>query len=101
MRSGRAWGVSTDGILMGGIGGCFKTAKGSLLHIFSGPVAVEGPVEAELEALLHAIHIALSNKFLDKRVAICSDSINAVEQIRKGLKWYIPLCGTPFKNDKL
>lgn len=80
---------------MGGIGGNIKSDAGSILHVFSGKIEVTGSLEAECEAILYVANLCLLNKVSAKRIVICSDSSNAIEAVRTGLRMYMPLKGIP------
>lgn len=54
---------------------------------------VSSTIEAEIEAMQHAIYIVQKSKFTSNRVVICSDCISAIEQVRMGLSASAPLQG--------
>lgn len=53
------------------------------MYVFSGPVATTGVVDTEIEAILHVIEQCNTTKFLNKSVAICSDSNSAMNRFKK------------------
>ncbi|KAK1401501.1 hypothetical protein POM88_001106 [Heracleum sosnowskyi] len=50
-------------------------------------------VNTEIEAFLHVISLISVGEFANKRIVICSDSVNALEQIRIELPYYYPIQG--------
>lgn len=84
----------------GGIGGNIKRKANSLIYVFSGPAAVSSAEEAEIEAILHVLDVCSTSQFKEKRIVICSDSTNALEKVRGGLKSYLPLRGENFDLQK-
>lgn len=65
------------------------------MYSFSGPVPVYTSGEAEIEAILHVVGILISQRFPSNnfKIAICSDSVVAIEEVRMGLRKYVPLNG--------
>lgn len=96
-----AWDSSRMDGNLGGIGGNIKSNLNSSIYVFSRVVCVNNAEEAKIEAILHALKIC-SKSFNDScLIAICSDAINAIENVRTGLKSYLPQDGRILNLPKL
>lgn len=89
-----AWSVGPFGP-RGGIGGQVINRAGRVIYSFSGPMVVSNSLEAEIEAILHVIRMIVANKFRDSRIVICSDSTEALSQVRNGFPLYFSSVGWP------
>lgn len=87
-----AWYVSDLGP-MGGIGGQVLNRTGNIIYSFAGPLKVRNSLEAEIEAILHVVNLVIEKKFQNGKMVICSDSTEALAQIRNGLPFYSPIHG--------
>lgn len=66
------------------MGGNIKTGGGKLVYVFSGTSKDIGCKEAEIEAITHVIGVMILKKYSISEVAVCSDSKEAINLIRKG-----------------
>ncbi|XP_063935611.1 uncharacterized protein LOC135147087 [Daucus carota subsp. sativus] len=78
-----AWGACENGSLNGAIGGRILNKDKRVLHVFSIPVYVVNSLQAELEALLYMLDQVKRHFSTASQVAICSDSKEALQIIRK------------------
>lgn len=92
-----AWGLNINKQLQGGIGGNIKkqghNSVGRLFFTFSGPIAVASSLDAEIEAIIYVLRLALNGNLELRPIVICSDSREAIEIIYKGLRFYSPVHG--------
>ena len=79
-----AWGACKDVHLKGAIGGRILNNEKRVLHVFSIPVKVVNDLQAKLEALLYTLEQVDRHFNTEARIAICSDSKEALQLIRTG-----------------
>lgn len=96
-----AWGLISETMYGGGIGGTIHDNKGSLILSFSGPVHSSSPISAEIEGILFLFQCLKHKCFHDKRIVICSDSVVAVNAFNKGLHLEFPAIATSFHFQSL
>lgn len=78
-----AWSVTGNNEILVVIGGNFKTGGGKLVYVFSGPSKRISCKEAKIEAIAHVIGVMLLKNFNMHKIAMCSDSREAINAIRK------------------
>ena len=79
-----AWGQINDGSYRGAIGGRILNNLGQIIHVFSIPVQVDSGLQAEIEAMVYTLDLIQLHFDQSKQVAICSDSTEALQLLRKG-----------------
>ncbi|WOG86222.1 hypothetical protein DCAR_0205423 [Daucus carota subsp. sativus] len=91
-----AWGLSDWGDSRGGIGGLIRNNVGHNLYVFSGPSKALSILEAEVEAILHALITVKLLSLKHLKVVVCSDSASAINIIYEGVGRTFPLLESGF-----
>ena len=73
------------------MGGYIKSKQGGLLLIFSGPIKVNGPLEAEVEGVLFLLKWIIEYKLNKKKVVVCTDSVEAINIFNSDFQSKFPL----------